>query len=463
MELASHIQETGGRFCRPLVPPGLKRGQVMSHISSKSAYQNLVERLNRFPQGAPASDTLYKILAVLFSEKEAALVAQLPIVPFTARKAASIWGMSETEAARILNGLASRCILLDMESSGKTRYMLPPPMAGFLEFSMMRTRNDIDQQLLAQLFYQYLNVEEDFIKELFFSTETRLGRVFVNESTLGAENTVHILNFEKASHIIKTAKHIGISMCYCRHKMEHMGKNCDAPIGDICMTFGNVADSLIRHDYARRVDASECLELLHKAYEYNLIQCGENVRNHVSFICNCCGCCCEALVAAKKFGNLHPVETTGFLPVLNAESCTGCGKCEKACQVDVIKMNRTTEKKVPVIDNELCLGCGLCVRSCPNKSLALRRTGKKIITPANSVHRVVLMAIEKGMLQQLIFDNQALYSHRAMAAILSAILKLPFVKKNKARQQMKSVYLDELITRQKTTMTDTSSRPRNKQ
>jgi len=420
----------------------------MSHILLKSGYKSLAERLNRFPQGAPASDTLYNILAILFSEKEATLVAQLPIKPFTAKKAAAIWRMPEPEARKILDELASRCILMDMESSKETRYLLPPPMAGFLEFSMMRTRNDINQKLLAELFYQYMNVEEDFVKELFFSTETRLGRVFVNESVLSAGNTVQILDFEKASHIIETAEHMGIGMCYCRHKMEHVGKNCDAPINDICMTFGGAADALIRHEYARRVDAAEGMEILHKAYDFNLIQCGENVQNDVSFICNCCGCCCEALVATKKFGNLHPVETSGFLPVLNPETCIGCGKCEKACQIEVIKMTGQNEKKQPAIDENICLGCGLCVRACPNKSLLLKSTGKKVITPSTSVHRVVLMAIEKGMLQELIFDNKALFSHRAMAAILSAILKMPPIKKAMASEQMKSVYLKKLIERQ---------------
>lgn len=41
----------------------------MSHISAKNAYKGLEERLNRFPQGAPPSKTLYKILAMLFTEK----------------------------------------------------------------------------------------------------------------------------------------------------------------------------------------------------------------------------------------------------------------------------------------------------------------------------------------------------------------------------------------------------------
>ena len=56
------------------------------------------------------------------------------------------------------------------------------------------------------------------------------------------------------------------------------------------------------------------------------------------------------------------------------------------------------------------------------------------------------MAIERGMLQDLIFDNQALASHRAMAAILGTILKLPPIKQSLASQQMKSRYLESLLT-----------------
>lgn len=51
----------------------------MSHIVGKSAYKSLEERINQLPMGAPPSETLYKILELLFSRKEAELVAQLPV------------------------------------------------------------------------------------------------------------------------------------------------------------------------------------------------------------------------------------------------------------------------------------------------------------------------------------------------------------------------------------------------
>ncbi|MHB1393242.1 MAG: 4Fe-4S dicluster domain-containing protein [Clostridia bacterium] len=416
----------------------------MSHIVGTSAYKSLEERLNRFPQGAPPSETLYKILSLLFSEKEAELAAQLPIKPFTAKAAAAIWKISEVQARLVLEELASRAILLDTEHEGVLRYVLPPPMAGFIEFSLMRTRGDIDQKLLGELYYQYLNVEEDFIKELFFGTETKLGRVFVQEEVLSRDNEVDILDFERASHIIKNASHIGISTCYCRHKMQHVGRACDAPM-EICMTFDNTAASLIKHNHARKIDAVECMELLHQAYESNLVQCGENVRRGVTFICNCCGCCCEAMVAARKFGMLHPVQTTGFIPVVSRDNCTRCGKCIKACPIGAIEADAANGGVS--INKEVCLGCGICARSCPSRAIELERRAEKIITPVNSVHRIVLMAIEKGTLQNLIFDNHAFGSHRAMAAILSAILKLPPLKQVMASKQMKSVYLDRLISK----------------
>jgi hypothetical protein len=185
----------------------------MAHHASRSVYDRLTARLNRYPQGAPPSESLFAILKMLFSEREAALVSVLPIRPFTASRAAAIWKTSEVEARKTLDALAARALLVDIERGGDFEYVLPPPMAGFFEFSMMRVREDLDQKALAELFYQYLNVEEDFVRALFAGGETQLGRAFVHEPALPAGDALHVLDFERASEVVRTASHRGVSRC----------------------------------------------------------------------------------------------------------------------------------------------------------------------------------------------------------------------------------------------------------
>ena len=461
----------------------------MGHLTSRDAYKNLEDRLNWFTQGAPSSETLTKILQVLFTEKEAKWVAKLPIRPFSLKKAAQLWGTTEAKAEKLLDRLCEKGLLVDSYDRGVRKFVLPPPMIGFFEFSLMRTRGDIDQKYLSELFYQYINVEEDFIKDLFLGMDTKLGRVFVNESVLMTEKTNHILDYERATHIIEEADFIGVGTCFCRHKNYHLGIPCklNAPM-ETCLTFGNVARSLAEHGgYTRPIDKVEAKEILEMSYGYNLVQMGENVREHPAFMCNCCGCCCEALEAVRKFSPMQPIATTNYLPKINAADCVSCEKCEKVCPILAISMQETApeaipdtgenpittgeqdpvasgvsaaasaaansgtpvKKRRPVIDESICLGCGVCARNCPKKAITLQRRPIEVITPVNSTHRFVLQAIEKGTLQNLVFDNQAFANHRAMAAVFGTILKLPPLKQALASKQFKSVYLDHLLSAQK--------------
>ena len=379
-------------------------------------------------------------------------MALLPVRPFTVKKAAKIWQTSEFKAERLLDHLCEKALLVDSYHNGIRKFVMPPPMAGFIEFALMRTRGDIDQHYLGELYYQYMNVEEDFIKDLFFATETKLGRVYVQEPVLTNDKTNHILDYERATHIVEEAEYIGLGLCYCRHKMFHAGHPCEinAP-WDVCLTFDNVARSLAQHgDYARLISKAEALDALERSYASNLVQIGENVREHPAFICNCCGCCCEALQAARHFSPMQPVATTNYIPEISLENCVGCGKCAKVCPVLAISMEEGENgKKKAVVNREICLGCGVCARNCAVKAIELKRRPEQIITPVNSTHRFVLQAIEKGTLQNLIFDNQAFANHRAMAAVFASILELPPVKQALASKQLRSVYLDRLLSHHK--------------
>ena len=133
----------------------------MGHITSKDAYKNLEERINWFTQGAPPTESLYRILNVLYTESEAKRVALLPVRPFTSETAAKIWKISEGQAEAFLEGLCQKALLVDSFLNGERQFVMPPPMAGFIEFALMRTRGDIDQKYLSELYIYHERWENE--------------------------------------------------------------------------------------------------------------------------------------------------------------------------------------------------------------------------------------------------------------------------------------------------------------
>lgn len=410
----------------------------MAHLTGRSGYQNLVDRYNKFPQGAPDSETLFEILRVLFEEEEAELVSLLPIKPFNVKMAAKIWRKNEEETFEILEDLASKALLLDMNDKHEQKYVVPPPMIGFFEFTLMRTGGHFDQKLLSELFHEYLENQEDFMRAL-LNLKTPIGRILVNEETVKEEDMAYVLDYEKATEIIKRAESVGVSRCYCRHKAEHLGENCDAP-QEVCLSINGLSHSLSKHGYARYISKDEALEILELSYDHNLIQFAENCQNDVGFICNCCSCCCMALKGAKKMGVPQALSSSNFIAVMN-DKCVSCKQCMSVCPVGCF----TIEEGKVVFDDALCLGCGVCTRVCKLNALEMAKREKRIFTPVNTVHKLVLEAIETDTLHNLIFDNQAYASHRFMAAFTGAFLKLPPVKQLLVSETFQSKYLLKLI------------------
>jgi len=411
----------------------------MGHITSEN-FKKLQKRLDKSIQGAPESETLYKILETLFTEKEAKLVSVLPMNLFKAKKAAKLWDKTEEESLNILNELADKGILFDITENDQRHFVLAPTMPGFFEFSTMRTDGRFNRKLLSELFHQYMNVEDGFTNQV-FALDPSIARTFIQEVSLDDEAKSVILDYEKASKVIENASAIAVGTCYCRHKMEHMGKACNQP-QDVCFSFNNPAKSLAKHGIAKEISKEEALEILNKCVDSGLVQIGDNIQDKVGWICNCCSCCCEGILAYKKLGYGMKIRNNHY-PNLEKETCTNCSICSLKCPVDAIEMvEAENNKKYPKINLNRCFGCGVCNRFCPSKSLKLKRKNKTTFVPKDTFERFVITAINQGKLQNFIFNNYKLWSYDLLRKLLGIILNLKPAKRALASRQLQSRFLN---------------------
>jgi ferredoxin len=108
---------------------------------------------------------------------------------------------------------------------------------------------------------------------------------------------------------------------------------------------------------------------------------------------------------------------------------------------------KAPKKRTVRLEEAACLGCGVCVPTCRTGALRLVRREKRVIPPFDTIQRTVVMALERGQLADLLFDDRSLASHRLFGAVLGAVMKLPPVKRVLASEQVKSRFLDTLVAR----------------
>jgi len=418
------------------------------HVNPHKEHHLLRKRYDRMVTGAPDSPHIVQILALLFTPEEARLARKLPAKPMPLSKLSSRVGIPEAELDERLTDMAHRGLVLDFTMRGKRYFMLPPVVIGFFEFVFMRTRDELPMKELAELFDAYMYKEDHFGKSV-FAANTQVGRSLTHEEALADEDFTEILDWERSTRILETASAIGVSMCACRHKKLHLGDVCDAPM-DVCFSLNQAATTMARNGIARLVDKAEGLALLEQSKAAGLAQTGDNVQKNMTYICNCCGCCCGMLNAIRTLNLTNAVVAANWVMTLDADACKGCGKCEKACPIDAISMvaaadeNGKTKKKAKC-DTELCLGCGVCYSSCKFNAIKMKRREKRIIPPETTFDKVVAMAIERGKLIDLIFDEPENLGYRALGRVLSALEKTPPVQALLAIQPLRSAFLNAMV------------------
>lgn len=421
----------------------------MGHLAGKKAYLDLQQRLDRMPVGAPAHKAFFELLEELFNEEECRVAAGIPLRLASLGAIARNAKLSEDATRKILDRLVTKGLVVDLPRDDRsTVYYLNPTIIGFFEFSMMRIRDDIDQKKVAELMWTYMREDPELgFMRMLADGETFIARPLVNENALEPEVWTEILDFDKASAIIDDAGSWAEGVCHCRHVKLHLGKRCDYPL-DHCLALGTGADYLIRAGIAKEISKERAMDVLVYAREHGNVQMADNVRNRPGFICNCCSCCCEMMEAFRTLPEMTKVISSNYLARIDGENCSGCGKCAKACPIDVIELlpaeataKIPKRKKMAAVDAERCLGCGVCHAACDFDGLTLERAPQRIYTPDNVMEKIALQAIERGKLQELLFNDPGKLSHRTLGALLRTLAKLPPAKQALASRQLKSRFV----------------------
>ena len=387
----------------------------MGHLlGTKSSLVPLIDRLNRYPIGLVDSPRLREILSLLFEEQEAFVASRFPLHEATLAELAERTELPVEQLLPVLESMADKGLVMDLPYGDQTYYLLVPGLIGFMEFTFMRRQarltTDVSMADLARLMSEYLheNGRAGQAGE-FFGSPTQLTRALVYREHVPVES--RITDYEDARRIIEQADFRAVTMCYCRHKKEHLGKPCrkDAPSEDICMVLGEGARFLVRRGFAKELDKTNMLAKLEQARALGLTHVTDNVREQPSFLCNCCRCCCE-LMAGVQMGFADGIAKAPFLAEIDPENCDYCGECLKTCNVKCIGLADDARagpksERHAHIDATVCLGCGACIDACKDEAIRLVPRPDPAIPPRNKGRMFARILWEKGRLWPFIADR----------------------------------------------------------
>lgn len=420
----------------------------MGHTTGKDIYRRLGRKIDNLTARAPWNETLHGILKELYSQEEAKLIIKMPFGLSTLDKIATVTEYKKEDTRRLLDGLCEKGLILDLFHEGSYYYTISPLVIGIFEFTMMRTGDNLKSREWARLFHEYMLGNDSFLQKNCGKGEKISAlRALPHEGTIKEPEYVEVLDYEKASAIVDTWNVFAISICSCRHEQFHLDKKkCDIPL-ETCTSFGPAADFVIRHNFGRAVTRSEILETIERSRESGLVLSADNVKRNVTFICHCCKCCCNIMLGINTFGYTNIIVTSNYCAEVDERLCIGCGKCAQVCPVNMITMSggeSGASRAKPVIDTTLCLGCGVCSVKCPRGAIKLTRRQQRVIHPEDTFERILLQSIEKGTLQNLIFDNPQKMSHKIMRGIVGGFLRLPPVKKSIMSDILRSRFLNQI-------------------
>ena len=431
--------------------PAPANSRLGPSTSTDDLYLQLGLKLDGLSARLPWNQTLHYLLREIFSPAEAELMISMPYGTSTLETLSKTTRLEEPDLVTLLEGLCSKGLIMDLWIDGTYRYIPSPLVAGMHEIIRALEVESHATDYSSKLLYQYFDTGFYYKANSNPEMQVSVFRILPYVEALG--QGIQCLEHEHPSWIVDSADKCAVGSCSFKNvRTPVSSKKCQAP-KEACVFFDHIADYQVRHNLARYISKAELKEMLVSSKENGLLLAVENVRQKVSFMCQCCSCCCFLLDGLKRYGLSTSTLASGYVAQIDEEMCDGCSRCVDACPVNAIQMvplylgpqeeySETTAR----IDAQKCLGCGICGILCPTGALSLSRHKKRIVRPDTTFQRIMLQCLERGTLQNQLFDSPDNLAHKALRYILGTFFKFLPINRALMSTAIRKLFLTALET-----------------
>ena len=419
----------------------------MGQLAKEDVYRRLGGKIDNLTVKAPWNEKFHSILKELYTPEEADVVVKMPYTLSSVERIARVAKVEKAHLNSILERLCKKGLVMDMwnDQAGQYYYMPSPLVVGIFEFTMMRRGENLNTKEWAKLFHEYMHDDPFYAGNYAHDEQVSVMRVIPIEETVRPSEHVEFFDYEKASALIENSQKYAIGLCSCRNETYHMGtKECDAPLEN-CSLFNKAAEWGIRNDMAREASKSEMVDMFAQSKELGLVFCAYNTKKPFS-VCSCCKCCCNALAGISKFGYNKTITTSNFISKIDDVLCKGCGTCVDVCPVNALALisandQKNKKRKKAHVNTDICIGCGVCALKCSTKSIEMKHRGSRVIHPETLFETSILLSLERGTLQNQLFDNPQSATQKFMRPFIGGFLRLPPVKRVLMSDTFRSTFL----------------------
>jgi ferredoxin len=322
-------------------------------MPAPEVFQQYAARLGR-----PGSDTMYRILEILFDGEDK--IKLMEALPGTIAELADRTGLPESRVQELTESMFFEGAIARKDGL----YRLFPALIELRDAAILWS------EATQEMFDLWYTILSDEMPRLLRKVDTK--SIPAGLRTIAIEEAVEsrdtVLDIDSARKVFERAEVITVVPCACRLQARKAGEGHDCPAPDVgvCMQTNKFARAALDRGIGEQISSEEALKRIAAAEEAGLVHMMRNNVKEDMFMCNCCPCCCAGFRFFKEIGDPFVFAPSRFQVAIDVDGCNGCGVCEDRCHFGAITANEVAE-----IDFEKCFGCGNCVIECEPQALTL--------------------------------------------------------------------------------------------